>query len=78
MKLKSHGVNDPDLFSVKLLAFASSDLKGGYLDFSHLTELTNIYITEIYIKNKSSRIKNLKITKKKKVDGVSLNGYVAS
>ena len=23
-------------------------LKGGYLDFPHLTELKNIYITEIY------------------------------
>ena len=27
-------------------------LKGGYLDFSHLTELTDIYITEIYKKKK--------------------------
>ena len=27
-------------------------LKGGYLDFSHLTELKNIYITEIYMKKK--------------------------
>ena len=25
-------------------------LKGGYLDFSHLAELKNIYITEIYMK----------------------------
>ena len=25
-------------------------LKGGHLDFSHLTELKNIYITEIYMK----------------------------
>ena len=41
-------------------------LKAGYLDFSHLTELKNIYITEIYMKKqyKSSRIKNDKITKK--------------
>ena len=37
--------------------------KGGYLDFSHLTELKYIYITEIYMK-KRSRIKNRKITKK--------------
>ena len=29
--------------------FFSLELKGGYLDFSHLTELKNIYITEIYI-----------------------------
>ena len=42
-------------------------LKGGYLDFSHLTELRKVYITEIYMKKqyKSSRIKNHKITKKK-------------
>ena len=34
--------------------------KGGYLDFSHLTELRNIYITEIYMKKqyKSSVTKN--------------------
>ena len=25
-------------------------IKGGYLDFSHLTELKNIYITEMYMK----------------------------
>ena len=25
-------------------------VKGGYLDFSHLPELRNIYITEIYIR----------------------------
>ena len=38
--------------------------KGGYLDFSHLTELKNIYINEIYMKKqyRSSRIKNHKIT----------------
>ena len=37
------------------------------LDFSHLTELKKIYITEIYMKKqyKSSRIKNHKIIKKK-------------
>ena len=41
-------------------------IKGGHLDFSHLTELKNIYITETYMKKqyKSSRIKNHKITKK--------------
>ena len=44
------------------------DIKGGYLDFSHLTELKTEYITEIYMKKqyKSSRIKNKKLTKKKK------------
>ena len=33
--------------------------KGGYLDFSHHTELKKIYINEIYMKKqyKSSRIK---------------------
>ena len=42
--------------------------KGGYLDFSHLTELKNIYITEICMKkqDKSSIIKNHKKKKKKK------------
>ena len=41
-------------------------VKGGYLDFSHLTELENIYITEIYMEkqHKSSMIKNHKITKR--------------
>ena len=40
-------------------------VKGGHLDFSILTELKNIYITEIYMKKqyKSSKIKNHKITK---------------
>ena len=56
------------------------NFKGGYLDFSHLTELKNIYITEIYMKKqyKSSRIKNHKITKNIFFDGVPLKGYVAS
>ena len=53
--------------------------KGGYLDFSHLTELQNIYITEIYMQKqyKLSRIKNHKITKIF-FDGVPLKGYIAS
>ena len=39
-------------------------VKGGYLNFSHLTELKNIYITEICMKKqyKSPRIKNHKMT----------------
>ena len=55
-------------------------LKGGYLDFSHLPELKNICISEIYMKKeyKLSTIKNNKITNKKNFDGVSLKGYVAS
>ena len=60
---------------------SKNSVKGGYLDFSHLTELKNIYITEIYMKNqyKSSIIKNNKITKKKIFfDGVPLKGHVSS
>ena len=55
-------------------------LKGGYSDFSHLTELKNIYITEIYMKNlyKSSITNNKKIKKKELFDGIPLKGYVAS
>ena len=57
----------------KILSFGKeltsqvSRFKGGYLDFSHLTELKNMYIIEIYMKKwyKSKRIKNHKITKKK-------------
>ena len=61
--------------------FSAADfLEGGYLDFSHLTELKNMYITEIYIRKqfKSSIIKNHKITNKKIFDGVSFKDYVAS
>ena len=54
----------------------SSIIKGGYLEFSHLTKLRNIYITEINMKKqyKSSKIENKKNTKKKNmyIDGVSL------
>ena len=55
-------------------------LKGGYLDFSHLTKLKNIYITEIYMKiqYKSSRIMNHRITNETFFDGVPLKGYIAS
>ena len=55
-------------------------LKGCYLDFSHLTELKNIYITEIYMEKqyKSSITNNKKIGKKNFFDGVPLKGYVAS
>ena len=56
------------------------DFEGGHLDFSHLTELENIYVTDIYIKKqyKPSIIKNHKTTKKIFFDGVTLKGYVAS
>ena len=43
------------------------ELKGGFLDFSHLTRVKKyIYITKIYMKKqyKSSRIKNHKLTDK--------------
>ena len=58
-------------------------VKGGYLDFSHLTELKNIYITEIYMRKqyKSSKIKNKKNSKlffSFFLMGVPLKGYVAS
>ena len=54
-------------------------IKGGCVGFSHLTELKQLYITEIYMKKlyKSSITKNHKI-EKKNVDGVPLKGYVAS
>ena len=47
---------------VQLSMLSSSYFKGGYLDFSHLTELKNIYITEIDMKKQynSSKIKNHK------------------
>ena len=50
---------------VNIKYFENFRLKGGYLDFSHLTELENIYITEIYMKKqyKSSISKNHKIKK---------------
>ena len=47
---------------------------GGYLDFSHLTELKNINITEICMKKqyKSSMTKNIFFY------GIPFKGYVAS
>ena len=55
------------------------EFKGGYLDFSHLTEWRKVYITEIYMKNqyKSSRKKYHKITERFFFDGVPLKGYIA-
>ena len=35
-----------------------SPFKGGYLDFSHLPELKNIHITEIYMKKRIQIINN--------------------
>ena len=55
--------------------------KGGYLDFSHLTELKNIYISLKFMwkkQYKSSRIKNHNITRKTFLDCVPLKGYIAS
>ena len=55
-------------------------LKGGYLDFSHLTELRNIYITEIYMEKqyKSSITKNHKISQVFFFNGVPFKVYVDS
>ena len=36
------------------MLWTSDDFKGGYLDFSHLTGLKNIYITEIYMENNTN------------------------
>ena len=36
----------------------SSPVKGGYLDFSHLTELEYIYITETWMEKKIQIINN--------------------
>ena len=33
-----------------LSGYSTEDIKGGYLDFSNLSELENIYITEICMK----------------------------
>ena len=55
-------------------------VKGGYLDFSLLTESKNICITEKYVKKqyKLSITKNHRIRKKNIFDGFPLKGYVAS
>ena len=56
-------------------------VKGGYLDFPHLTKLKYIYITEIYMKKKqykSSINMNHRIKKYIIFDGVPLKGYLAS
>ena len=37
----------------KYIILSLADLKGGYLDFLHLTELRNTNITEIYMKKKN-------------------------
>ena len=68
------------LFTNIVLVGRYWDFKGGYLDFSHLTELKNICITKIYMKKqfKSSITKNHKTRKKKFLDGVPLKGYIDS
>ena len=52
--------------NITLLTVLRTSFKGGYLDFSHLTELKNFCITEIYMKKqyKSSIINNHKTVKK--------------
>ena len=72
---------NPSLRSNKPLCQIMHDfyIKGGYLHFSHLTELKkNICITEIYMKKKSLVNKNHKIKEYIFFDGVPLKGYVAS
>ena len=75
--LTAHGNN---VGSHLTLYYTIQSFKGGYLDFSHLTELSNLYITEIYMTKqyKSYIIKNHKIAEKIFVDGVPLKSYVAS
>ena len=72
--------NDLHLFEQTMNVSDKTNFKDGYLDFSHLTKLDNIYISEIYTKKqyKPSIIKNYKITNKISFDGIPLTGYVAS
>ena len=67
----------PSMFSKGLLLRV---VKGGYLDFSHLSESKIVCITEICMKKqyKSSIIQNFKITNKKKIWWCSLKRPVAS
>ena len=54
-------------------------LKGGYIDFSHLTKLKNLVHFISKKQYRSSIIKNCKITLNTNLfDGVPLKGYVAS
>ena len=60
-KILEHGgpIWPNEYFWTLFFQFNSLDsVKGGYLDFSHLTELKNIYITEIYMKKTIQIIKN--------------------
>ena len=41
--------------SMSLRGSVLLSFKSGYLDFSHLTEFNNIYITEIYMKKKKKK-----------------------
>ena len=73
-------VTEINLFFFYNFILSNNNLKVGYLDFSHLPNSKNTYITEIYMKKeyKSSIIKNHEITNKNFFDGVSLKGYEAS
>ena len=55
-------------------------LKGGHLDFSHLTELKYIYITEIHMKKHTNHeyLRIIELQKKKNFYGIPLKGYEAS
>ena len=64
-------------FYLTILSF-NDPFKGDCLDFSHLTKLRNIYVTEIYMKKqcKSSITKNHKIRKKNCFGGVPLRSLL--
>ena len=55
MNLERHNSLEPVTAGCNKVCLArynvSLNLKGGYLDFSHLTESKNIYITEIFVKD---------------------------
>ena len=83
MEFKSLKYSDsisPKIRFCKASLTSVHQFKGGYLDFSHLTELKKIYITEIYMKKqyKSSITKNHKIIQKKFLMVLTFKGYVAS
>ena len=57
-----------------------SFLNSGHLDFSHLTELKNVYFTGIYMKTNTNyqELTIIKLRKKIFFDGIPLKGCVAS
>ena len=45
-----------------------TSVEGGYLDFSYLTELKNVYIAKIYMKKKNANHQYIRIIKLQKKD----------